>query len=99
MKIEWKSCLRLGVTVFVTFLAIRYWGSLTGILGTVIGAGKALIIGCVIAYILNILMSFYEKHYFPKIQNQAIQKFCTQQMLHFSLLGTSSFFTCAFTYF
>lgn len=73
MKIEWKSCLRLGVTVFVTFLAIHYWGSLTGILGTVLGAGKALIIGCVIAYILNILMSFYEKHYFPKIQNQAIQ--------------------------
>lgn len=74
MKIEWKSCFRLSVTVFVTFLAIRYWGSLTGILGTVIGAGKALIIGCAIAYVLNILMSFYEKHYFPKIQNQAIQK-------------------------
>lgn len=74
MKTEWKSCIRLGVTVFVTFLAIRYWGSLTGILRTVIKAGKALAIGCAIAYVLNILMSFYEKHYFPQIQNQAIQK-------------------------
>lgn len=74
MKIEWKSCFRLGVTVFVTFLAIRYWGSLTGFLGTLLGAASSLILGCVIAYILNILMSFYEKHYFPKIQNEAIEK-------------------------
>lgn len=74
MKIEWKGCFRIGITVFVTFLAIYYWSRLAGVLGTLLGAAKALLIGCVIAYILNILMSFYEKHYFPKIQNRAIQK-------------------------
>ena len=58
MKIEWKGCLRLGVTVFVTFLAIRYWGSLTGAVGLIFGAAGALLIGCVIAYVLNILMIF-----------------------------------------
>lgn len=31
-----------------------------------LGAAKPLLIGCVIAYLLNILMSFYEEHYFPK---------------------------------
>ena len=74
MKIEWKNCLRLGVTVFVTFLAIHYWSGVAGIFVTILGAAKSLVIGCAIAYVLNILMSFYEKHYFPKIQNPAIQK-------------------------
>lgn len=74
MKIEWKSCIRLGVTVFVTFLAIHYWRGLTGFVGMLFGAASALIIGCVIAYVLNILMSFYEKHYFPKSQSKAVGK-------------------------
>ena len=74
MKIEWKSCLRLGVTVFLTFLAIHYWSRLTGFVGAVFGAASALILGCVIAYVLNILMSFYEKHYFPKNKSEAVQK-------------------------
>lgn len=74
MKIEWKNCLRLGVTVFLTFLAIHYWSSLTGLVGVLFSAASALIVGCVIAYVLNILMSFYEKHYFPKNQNVAVVK-------------------------
>lgn len=74
MKIEWKSCFRLGLTVFLTFLAIRYWSSLTGFVGTVFGAASALILGCVIAYVLNILMSFYEKHYFVKNQSESVKK-------------------------
>ena len=74
MKIEWKSCFRLGLTVFLTFLAIHYWSSFTGFLGDLLGAAGALILGCVIAYVLNILMSFYEKHYFPKSKNNAVIK-------------------------
>ena len=74
MKIEWKSCFRLGVTVFLTFLAIHYWSSLTGFVGALVGAASALILGCVIAYVLNILMSFYEKHYFPKSKSEAVKK-------------------------
>lgn len=74
MKIEWKSCFRLGVTVFLTFLAIHYWSSLTGFVGLVFDAASALMIGCVIAYVLNILMSFYEKHYFPKNQSRTVEK-------------------------
>ena len=74
MKIEWKSCFRLGATVFLTFLAIHYWSSLTGLIGVLFSAASALILGCVIAYVLNILMSFYEKHYFPKNQSKAVEK-------------------------
>ena len=74
MKIEWKSCFRLGVTVFLTFLAIRYWNSLTGFVGALFDAASALILGCVIAYVLNILMSFYEKHYFRKARVKQLEK-------------------------
>ena len=74
MKIEWKGCIRLGVTVFLTFLAIHYWGSLTGLVGNIFQAASALILGCVIAYVLNILMSFYEKHYFLKGETDSVKK-------------------------
>ena len=74
MKIDGKSCIRLGVTVFVTFLAIHYWSRLVGFVGLVFGAASALIIGCAIAYVLNILMSFYEKHYFVKSKSQMVEK-------------------------
>lgn len=74
MKIEWKTCFRLGVTVFLTFLAIHYWSSLAGFVGVLFGAAGSLILGCVIAYVLNILMSFYEKHYFPKSRSEAVEK-------------------------
>ena len=74
MKIEWKSCIRLGVTVFLTFLAIHYWTKLTGFVGVIFQAAGALVLGCAIAYVLNILMSFYEKHYFPEKQSQFVEK-------------------------
>ena len=66
MRVEWKSCFRIGVSIFVLYLCITYWPSFSSFIGTVVGAAMPLLIGCVIAYILNILMSFYEKHYFPK---------------------------------
>ncbi len=74
MKIEWKSCFRLGVTVFLTFLAIHYWSRLAGLAVALAGAAGSLFLGCGIAYVLNILMSFYEKHYFTKIQTPAMKK-------------------------
>lgn len=74
MKIEWKGCLRLGVTIFLTYLAIHYWGSIAGFAGVVFGAAESLILGFGIAYVLNILMSFYEKHYFQKSQKEAVVK-------------------------
>ena len=74
MKIEWKSCFRLGLTVFLTYLAIHYWGSLTGLVRVSFGAAGSLVIGCIIAYVLNILMSFYEKYYFPNSQKAVVVK-------------------------
>lgn len=74
MKVEWKSCFRIGVSVFLLYLCITYWPSFSSFIGTVVGAAMPLLIGCVIAYIINILMSFYEKHYFPKSRKPAAAK-------------------------
>ncbi len=74
MQIEWKSCLRLGISVFILFLCIHYWDAFTGVLRLGIGAAAPLLTGCVIAYIINILMSFYERHYFPSSGQKLIGK-------------------------
>jgi len=74
MKLEWKSCFRLGISLFLLYLAITYWPSFTSLLGLLVAAAMPLLIGCVIAYIINILMSFYEKHYFPKSKNAQLIK-------------------------
>lgn len=56
MKIEWKSCIKLGVTVFCLYLAIYYLPNAIGLLSVVFSAAFPLIIGCVIAYMVNILI-------------------------------------------
>ena len=65
MKIEWKSCIRVGVSVFLVYLAIYYWQFVWSGALKLLGALSPLAIGFSIAYVLNILMSFYERHYFP----------------------------------
>lgn len=66
MKPEWRSCLKIGTTVFLLYLAIHYWENAAAFLGMLLGAATPLLIGCVIAYIVNIVMRVYERHYFPK---------------------------------
>ena len=70
MKLEWKTCWKVGVSIFLLYLCIHYWSGFMSFLGALIGAAAPLLIGCVIAYIINILMSFYERHYFPKSQKK-----------------------------
>lgn len=66
MKLDWKTCFRICASVFVLYLCIFYWESLAGLISMFLSALSPIILGLVIAYVLNILMSFYEKHYFPK---------------------------------
>ncbi len=74
MHIEWKSCFRIGASIFLLYLCINYWTVVADLLGLVLTAAMPLIIGCIIAYVANILMSFYEKHYFTKTKNKLLPK-------------------------
>ena len=74
VQLDWKTCLRAGVSVILVYLAIHYWSSLTHIIGYALGAAFPLILGGAIAYVANILMCFYERLFFPSSQKKAIIK-------------------------
>ncbi len=74
MRPDWKTCFRICVSVFALYVCIFYWEGLSSLLGTLLSALSPLILGLVIAYVLNILMSFYEGHYFPKSHKTWVKK-------------------------
>ncbi len=69
MNITLKSCLRIALSIFLLYLAIHYWPAVSGFAGTLLGAAMPLLIGCALAYILNMIMSAYEKRFFPRSTN------------------------------
>lgn len=63
MKLSFKDCLKLIGSVFVLYLGIHYWSSAAALGKLMLSAGFPLILGGAIAYVVNILMSSYEKRY------------------------------------
>lgn len=74
MKTDAKSLLKVGIAIFLLYLCIHYWTGISGFLLTIVGAAFPLTIGCVIAYLINILMSWFEWHYFPNSIRPAVIK-------------------------
>ena len=74
MTLSWKACIRAGATAFLLYLAIHYWPSAVKFTALVASAAAPLLIGCAAAYIINILMRFYERHYFVNNQKPAVIK-------------------------
>lgn len=74
MKVEWKSCLRAAGSLFLLYLGVTYWPKVMDLGGLLVSSATPLLIGCAIAYIINILMSFYEKYYFPNSRKEGIIK-------------------------
>ena len=74
MKIEWKSCFKVGVSIFLLYICILYWQSVAGFVFSLLGAAVPLLLGGVIAFLLNILMEKFEKIYFPKSQKNIVLK-------------------------
>ena len=72
MKPEWKGPVRLAAALFVLYLAVHYWSELSGLLLVALGAAFPLAVGAVAAYAVNILMSQYERWYFPRSQSRAV---------------------------
>ena len=74
MKTDAKSLLKIGTAVFLLYLCIHYWTGISGFLLTIAGTAFPLTLGCVIAYLINILMSWFERHYFPNSPRPAVKK-------------------------
>lgn len=74
MKLEWKTCFKVGLSILLLYICIYYFPNVAKLISLFIGAATPLIIGGVIAYLVNILMSFYEKYFFQKSKNKLINK-------------------------
>lgn len=74
MKIEWKSCFKVCVSIFLLYISILYWQPLAGFVFSLLGAAVPLFIGCGFAFLLNILMEKLEKLYFPKSNKKIVLK-------------------------
>lgn len=68
MKVTWQSCLRIALTIALLLLGVYYWQGAVDFAGVLLSAAAPLVVGAVIAYIVNILMSFYERHIAPRSQ-------------------------------
>lgn len=68
--LTWKERLKLSVWVILTVAAAYFvivnWDKWSGFLTSLWNAGKGFILGLMIAYAVNLLMSFYERHWFRK---------------------------------
>lgn len=62
-KIGWGSCVKLAVTILFLFIVIHYWDLFFAILYLLMGASVPLMVGFGVAYVVNILMNVYERHY------------------------------------
>ncbi len=74
MKIEWKSCFRVGVSIFLLYICILYWQPIAGFAFSLLGAALPLLLGGAVAFLLNILMEKFESIYFPKSTKKAVLK-------------------------
>ena len=74
VNIKWKTCFKIGVSAFILFLCIYYWQAAVNYLLVIAGSLISLLIGGVIAYIVNILMSFLESHYFADSNKKYVIK-------------------------
>ena len=71
MELKWKTCLKAALTVAALLFVIHYWDAFADFVGLAIGAAFPLIVGCVIAYIVNIVMSAFERLY-PKTKRKIV---------------------------
>jgi predicted PurR-regulated permease PerM len=74
MNLDRKTLLRVGIGVFLLYLCIYYWDTIAVLLQSACSAATPLLLGFGIAYFVNILMSFYERVFFPKSSARAVLK-------------------------
>lgn len=71
-RIETATCVKVAILVFALYIAIRYWPTVAKFVADLIDSAETLIIGAIIAFLVNILMSSLEKIIFPKAQKPAL---------------------------
>lgn len=65
----------LILALFLLYLAIDYWPTVAKMLHTIFSATVPLLIGCIVAYIVNLLLRQYERLYTHLFKKQRAQRF------------------------
>ncbi len=73
-KITSKKLWKAGFILGAIYLFITYLPQIGALCGAVIGVLSPLLTGCVIAFVLNLLMNRLEKWYFPHSASKFVQK-------------------------
>lgn len=74
MKIEWKQCFKVGISIFILFLCINYWSKVGDLIGVFLSGITPILVGLAIAYMVNIFMSGLEKRYFSNSKKDIVNK-------------------------
>lgn len=73
-KLTFKTCLTVISSLFLLYLAIHYWPAFTSFFKSLFSAAAPLILGFLIAYIVNLVMFAYEKLLFKKAKSKRIKR-------------------------
>ena len=72
MRFDWKKALKICLCVFGVFLCVTYWHPFVTFVKAVFSASSPLLLGLFVAFFVNIIMTRYEKWFFPKKQGRVI---------------------------
>lgn len=72
--VDKKKYIGIGVVALAVFLIIYYWSAVSDALALGVAAAMPLLVGIIMAYIINILMCFYEKYYFKNSKKTWVNK-------------------------
>lgn len=70
-----KRHISLAIAIFILYLAIRYWDAVAKFIQLIFSAAIPLLIGCVIAYIVNLLLKQYERLYLKIFKSKKAYRF------------------------
>lgn len=87
MKLEWRTCGKILVVVAGIYLIISYWNPFLRILELCMTAFMPLVLGAAVAYVVNILMSFYEQYYEVICKRAAIRRLKRPMCLFLAFLS------------
>lgn len=87
MNIEWKSCIKAAVTVLILFFIIHYWDLFIRLICLIFTAALPLFLGLAMAYVINILMSFFERYFIIICKGAVIQRWKRPICLSFAFLS------------
>ena len=73
-KKEIKRYIFIAILAVAVCVVVQNFSLIQGFAEIAVSALKPLFIGCIMAYIFNIIMNFFEKHYFPKKDSGLIYK-------------------------